>query len=57
MQVLISLIMLAGFGLFLLLIVGISIGMVADLISPQTDRSKVKREELWRMAGDPKDKP
>jgi hypothetical protein len=56
MQVIISLVMLAGLGLFLALILWISVMTIIDSITNGLG-SESQRRERDRMMGDPKDRP
>jgi len=56
MQSIISLIMLAGLGLFLALILWISVATVIDTLANGLG-SESQRRDRDRMMGDPKDRP
>lgn len=56
MQTLISLVMLAGFGLFLTLIAVMTVSIILDTLSNGLD-SESSRRNRDGMMGDPKDRP
>lgn len=56
MQGIITLVMLAGFGLFLLLILWIAVATILDTLANGLG-SESQRRDRDRMMGDPRDRP